>query len=61
MEQRGVVAAETISVLLMKPFLIVLYLRHRAPHRCGDPDPFRTTGQTSVDFSSHPALNVSGK
>ena len=39
MEQRGVVAAETISVLLMKPFLIVPCLRHRAPRRCGDPDP----------------------
>ena len=60
MGQRGDVAAETISVLLMKPFLIVLCLRHRAPRRCGDPDPFRTTGQT-VDFSSHPALSVSGK
>ena len=31
MEQRGVVAAETISVLLMSPFLIVLCLRQRAP------------------------------
>ena len=31
MEQRGVVAAETISVLLMKLFPIVLCLRHRAP------------------------------
>ena len=51
MEQRGVVAAETISVLLMKPLLIVPCLRHRTPHRCGDPDPFRTTGQTSADFS----------
>ena len=28
-------------------------LRHRAAHRCGDLDPFRTTGQTSVDFSNH--------
>ena len=26
-----------------------------------DPDPSRTTGQTSVDFSNHPALNVSGR
>ena len=58
---RGVVAAETISVLLMKPFLIVPCLRHRAPHRCGDPDPFRTTGQTSVDFSNHRVLNAFGE
>ena len=58
---RGDVVAETSSVLLMKPFLIVLCLRHWAPHRCGDPDPFRTTGQTCEDFSNHLALNVSGK
>ena len=31
------------------------------PHRCGDPDQSRTTGQTSVDFSTPPALSVSGK
>ena len=31
------------------------------PHRCGDPDPFRTTGQTSVDFSNHRVPNVFGK
>ena len=43
MEQLGDVAAVTISVLLMKPFLIVPCRRHRAPHRCGDPDPSRTT------------------
>ena len=55
------VAAETVSALLMKPFLTVPCLRSRAPHRCGDLDPFRTSGQTSVDFSSHPALSVSGK
>ena len=36
-EQRGVVAAETNSVLLMKPFLIVPCLRQWAPHRCGGP------------------------
>ena len=48
--QRGVVAAETISVLLIKPFLIVPCLRHRAPHRAGDLDPLRTIGQTFVDF-----------
>ena len=58
MEQRGVVAAETISVLLMKPLLIVPCLRHRAPNRCGDPDPFRTTGQTSVHFSNHPFSTI---
>ena len=32
----------------------------RAPHRCGDPDPFRTTGQTSVDFPNHLVLNAFG-
>ena len=37
MEQRGAVAAETTSVLLTKPFLIVPCLRHRASHRCGRP------------------------
>ena len=42
MVQLGVVAAVTISVLLMKPLLIALYLRRRAPHHCGDLDPFRT-------------------
>ena len=31
------------------------------PHHCGDPDPSRTNGQTSVDFSNHRVLNVSGK
>ena len=31
------------------------------PHHCGDLDPFRTIGPTSVDFSSHPALNDSGR
>ena len=50
------VAAETISVLLMKPLLIVPCPRHRATHHCGDPDPFRTTGQTSADFSNHRVL-----
>ena len=30
-------------------------------HRCGDPDPFRTTGQTSVDFSNHLVLNAFGE
>ena len=49
---RGDAAAETTSVLLTKPLLTVPYLRHRAPHRCGDLDPFWTTGQTSVDFSN---------
>ena len=50
---RGDAAAETTSVLLTKPLLTVPYLRHRGPHRCGYLDPFRTTGQTSVDFSNH--------
>ena len=54
MERRGVVAAETISVLLTKPAVIVLCLRHRAPHHCGDLDPFRTTGQMSADFLKPP-------
>ena len=54
MEQLRDVAAETISVLLMKPFLIVPCLRHRAPHRCGDLDTSRTIGLTYVDFSNPP-------
>ena len=54
---RGVVAAETISVLLMKHFLIVPCLRHRAPHRCGDPDPFRTTGMPSMSNSFRDVLS----
>ena len=45
----------------MKPFLIVPCPRHRAPHRCGDPDPIRTTGQTSVASSNHRVLNAFGK
>ena len=59
MEQLGDVAAVTISVLLMKPLLIVPCLRHRAPYHCGDLDPSRTTGQTCLDSSNHLALNVS--
>ena len=39
--------------MLTKPLLIVTYLRHRAPHHCGDLDQIRTTGETSVDFSNH--------
>ena len=58
---RGDAAAKTISVLSMRPLLIVPCLRHRAPHHCGDPDPSRTIGQTCVVSSSHRALNVSGK
>ena len=53
---RGYVAPETTSVLLTKHCL-----RHRAPHNCGDLDPFRTIGQTSADCSNHMALNVFGK
>ena len=30
-------------------------LRHRALHHCGDPDQFRTTGLTSVDFLNRQA------
>ena len=41
--------------------LIVLCLRHWAPHRWWDLDPTRTTQQTSVDFSTSLALSVSGK
>ena len=56
----GVVAAETMSVLLMKCLLIVLYLRRRALHHCGGPVPSRTIGLTSVVFLSTLALNGSG-
>ena len=58
---RGDAAAETTSVLVTKPLLTVPYLRHQAPLHCGDLDQLRTTGQKSVDFSSHPALNDFGK
>ena len=44
----------------MKCSLIVPCLRRRAPHHCGDPDPSRTIGHTSVDFSNHLVLNASG-
>ena len=60
MGQRGEVAAETISVLLTKHLRTVPYRRHLAAHN-SDLDPFRTTGQTSADFSIRPALSVSGK
>ena len=61
MARRGVVAAETFSLLLTKPLLIVPCLCHRAPHHCGDPAPFGTTGQTSADFSNHRAPIDFGK
>ena len=61
MVQRGDVAAKTTSVLVTKPLLIVPYLHHWAPHHCGDLDPFRTTGQTSADFSNHRVLIDFGK
>ena len=51
----GGVAAVTMSVWT------VSYLRLRAPHHCGDLDPFRTIEPTSADFSNHLALNVFGK
>ena len=54
---RGVVAAETTSVLLTKPLLTVSNLRHRPAHHCGDLD----LGQTFADFSNHRVLNVLGK
>ena len=57
----GVLAAETISVLLMKYFLTVFCRHCRAPHHCGDPDPSRTIGQMSVVFLNTLALNFSGK
>ena len=57
MVQLGDVAVVTISVLLMKPLPIVLCLRRRAPHHCGDPDPSRIIGRMSVVFLSPPALN----
>ena len=50
-----------IAVLLTKHLRIVPCLRHRAPHHCGDPDPSRTTGQTSADFSNHRVLTAFGK
>ena len=56
MVQLGDVATVTISVLLMKPLLIVPCLRHRATHHCGDPDP-----SWWFEESTHLALNVSGK
>ena len=58
MAQPGVVAAATISVPSMKYLLTVLCLRRGAPHHCGDPDPSRTNGRTSVVFLSSLALNV---
>ena len=51
MEQPGVAVAATISVLLMEPLLIANRVRHWSPRRCGDPDPSRTTGKMSADFS----------
>ena len=61
MGQRGEVAAEIVSVLLTKHLRTVPCLRHLAAHNSVDLDPFRTTGQTSADFSIRPALSVSGK
>ena len=58
---RGDAAAETTSVLLTKPLLAALCQRHRALHHCGDPDQFRTTGLTSVDFLNHQAQIDIGK
>ena len=54
-------AAATMSVLSMKYFLTVPCLRRRAPHHCGDADPSRTIGRTSVVFLSPLALNDFGK
>ena len=55
MERRGVVAAETISVLLTKPVVIVLCLRHQAPTPLWGPCIHSgPTGQMSADFSNHP-------
>ena len=33
------------------PLLIANRVRHRSPRRCRDPDPSRTTGEMSADFS----------
>ena len=49
------------SVLLAKLLCAVSCPRHRAPHRCGDLDPFRKIGPTSVDFSNRLALSDLGK
>ena len=57
----GGIAAKTTSVLLTKHLWTVSCLRHRAPHHCGDQDPFRTIGPTSVDFSNRLALSDPGK
>ena len=53
--------AKTTSVLLAKLLWTVSCLRHRAPSHCVDPDPFRTIGPTSVDFSNRLALSDAGK
>ena len=54
MAQPGVVASVTIAVLLTKPLLIVLCLHRRTPLPCGDLDPPRTIGLTSVVFLKPP-------
>ena len=56
MEQRDDLGEKMILEPWMKHFWTVLCLRHRAPYHCGGPDPFRTTGQTFVDFSNYQAL-----
>ena len=53
---------DNLKIRLMKPLLIVPCLRHGGPTPLwGTRTPSRTTGQTSVYFSNHPALSVSGK
>ena len=57
----GGTAVKTTSVLLTKQLWTVSCPRHRGPHHCGELDPFRTLGPTSVDFSNHLALSDPGK
>ena len=58
MVQPGVVAAVTISVLLMKYFLTVPCRRCRAPHHCGDPDPSRTSSWITRQWPKLPPWDV---
>ena len=61
MVPHGGTAAKRSSVLLTKLLWTVSCLRRRAAHHCGDLDPIRTFGLTSVDFSNRLALSDAGK
>ena len=61
MVPHGGTAAKTTKVILTKPSRTVPCLGHRAPHHCGNLDPFLTCGQTSADFSNRLALSDAGK